>query len=111
MIQGNNKPAPSNRHQVVRYLGKSFVLDPMGNTVWGPGAHDLADRKCDQLNAAQDTARKRGKRKCMTCADEFLSEGIHNRMCDRCRSRADPLGGYAYSGQSDGRRPRALMKG
>lgn len=111
MIQDNNKPSPSNRHQVMRYLGKSFVIEPLGKTVWGPGTRDLAEIKCEALNAEADARRKRGKRPCLCCGETFLSEGIHYRMCNRSRSHADPLGNYAYSGQSDRRRPRALMKG
>ncbi len=26
-------------------------------------------------------------RKCLGCGDEFRSEGSHNRLCNRCRSR------------------------
>lgn len=34
------------------------------------------------------------KRRCMTCPSEFMSEGSHNRMCDRCRySKSDQRGG------------------
>ena len=111
MISEHNLPAPSNRHRVVYRHGQAYVLDPGGVRVWGPGARSLAERKCETLNAEADTSRKRGERPCLCCGEAFLSEGIHNRMCNRCRSHADPLGNYAYSGQSDGRRPRALMKG
>jgi len=27
------------------------------------------------------------ERNCMTCSVKFLSEGAHNRLCDRCRVR------------------------
>lgn len=29
------------------------------------------------------------KQACMTCRGEFLSEGNHNRMCPRCRSKSN----------------------
>lgn len=31
-------------------------------------------------------------RACLTCGTLFRSEGIHNRMCDRCRDNAHGLG-------------------
>lgn len=30
-----------------------------------------------------------GKRKCMSCQKEFWSEGIHNRLCPRCKKEED----------------------
>ncbi len=38
----------------------------------------------DRLNRA---ARSR-QRNCLTCGTTFVSEGPHNRMCDRCRRDA-----------------------
>lgn len=29
---------------------------------------------------------------CMCCSTKFMSEGIHHRMCSRCRMRGDALG-------------------
>jgi len=46
--------------------------------------------------AKNDAARERKRaeyeasttaRKCLGCGDEFRSEGSHNRLCNRCRSR------------------------
>lgn len=34
------------------------------------------------------TAQKRGPRDCLRCKAEFESEGIHNRLCPRCRAGA-----------------------
>ena len=30
------------------------------------------------------------ERPCMACGKPFLSEGWHNRLCDRCRKRSEP---------------------
>jgi len=27
-------------------------------------------------------------RKCLDCGGDFRSEGVHNRLCNRCRSRS-----------------------
>lgn len=32
---------------------------------------------------------KHGMRKCLCCTDEFRSEGIHNRICSRCKERSE----------------------
>jgi hypothetical protein len=32
---------------------------------------------------------QRQKRSCLCCAHPFLSEGAHNRLCDRCRNTSD----------------------
>ncbi|MBW4984777.1 hypothetical protein KZZ07_19740 [Mameliella sp. CS4] len=49
------------------------------------------------LRAAEDFCRdlnreaRRRLRPCLCCGSPFLSEGPHNRMCDRCRRGADPF--------------------
>ncbi len=30
-------------------------------------------------------------RPCLTCRDEFISEGFHNRQCNKCRSLSEDL--------------------
>lgn len=45
------------------------------------GQQEQAQSRADRLNRE---ARSR-ERRCMCCAATFLSEGPHNRMCDRCR--------------------------
>lgn len=44
-----------------------------------------ADQHCAELQREADKVAKRGPRACMCCKAEFYSEGIHNRMCGRCR--------------------------
>jgi|GEM_PF-2799566 len=44
--------------------------------------------------------KKKEKRTCLRCDKEFLSEGIHNRICHNCRDSnanvhsPEPTGGY-----------------
>lgn len=38
------------------------------------------------------------KRRCMSCGDEFPSEGWHNRLCNRCAKRGQSLPAYASRG-------------
>lgn len=35
-------------------------------------------------------------RACMTCGASFMSAGIHNRMCDPCRRRAQDMDGVVH---------------
>ncbi len=108
--KAHNMPAPRFARYRVEYdplSSKHLVLDPDGRRVWGPGALALAEDKRDQLQAAVDTAAKRGPRACLSCGATFASEGIHNRMCTPCRGRGDALSGYGYARGGDGRRPSA----
>lgn len=34
---------------------------------------------------------KRKVRPCMCCQTRFMSEGIHNRLCDRCRHQTEGM--------------------
>ncbi len=43
-----------------------------------------------QKRSASRTPRERAS---MTCGQNFLSAGIHNRMCDPCRRRAQDIDG------------------
>lgn len=52
-----------------------------------------------------DLAARRMTRTCMNCRNPFESEGIHNRMCTRCRSlSADDYNPYGLAPRSG--RPR-----
>lgn len=48
-----------------------------------------AERKCVSLQAEIDRVARRGPRPCMCCGYFFASEGIHNRLCDRCRKATE----------------------
>jgi len=61
---------------------------------------DRAQTNLDSAQAQTDAARQRRHRPCMCCGHVFLSEGIHNRMCDVCRHRdvaPDPVRAVAMA--------------
>lgn len=69
--------------------GSSHFVTKDGERCMGPfTSHGRALDVRDELIRE---ARKR-KRNCLTCTDEFMSEGPHNRMCDTCRAEASDAG-------------------
>ena len=36
--------------------------------------------------AAKPEIDEPGPRKCLMCGDQFASEGVHNRICKKCKS-------------------------
>ncbi|WP_323036219.1 hypothetical protein [Pararhodobacter sp.] len=105
-----NLPAPNSKFRVAHVDGDYVVLNGDGVCVFGPNNKDIADAKCDALQAAADSQSKRGLRACLCCRAEFLSEGIHNRMCNACRRISDPLGSTGFAGGQDGRKPRRAAR-
>ena len=66
-----------------------FVADPNGKRVSGYSQSKAwAHEHCVQKQEAHDAASKRRVRPCLRCGAGFQSEGIHNRMCNRCRNCA-----------------------
>lgn len=66
--------------------GVSYAVMGAGVEVGGPYYN------FDQAQSALDGfVRKSGikERRCLTCDELFMSEGAHNRMCDRCRTNSD----------------------
>ncbi|RUS64906.1 hypothetical protein EGN72_02625 [Pseudorhodobacter sp. E13] len=63
------------------------VVDDLGARRGGPSPfkRQMATLR-DQLEAEADKAAKRGPRPCLRCANDFHSEGIHNRLCPHCRN-------------------------
>lgn len=85
----SNMPAPGTNYVVFRVTGQGYVvLDPSRMRVSGfyPDTGS-AQTRCDTLNAELDRKKRRGPRSCMCCGQSFLSEGVHNRLCDSCRRR------------------------
>ena len=63
-----------------------FVLDADDEVVGGGfTSHAMAALSMERLQRASQS----GYRPCMSCQKPFLSEGSHNRLCPRCKSRAD----------------------
>lgn len=47
----------------------------------------------DKMVALENRAKlaARTERSCLRCSTKFMSEGPHNRMCNRCRATADSV--------------------
>ncbi len=99
-LKANHEAKPSRPKYTVEHMGKRgfVVLDPAGKPVTEGTAFVIAaTRDCRDLQQAMDRKNKVGPRACLSCAREFESEGIHNRLCSGCRGRdagADPVRPY-----------------
>lgn len=81
------------------------LIDPNGTAQ--AGLYGNRERALTALEAAQartDAARKRTTRNCMCCRTPFDSEGIHNRLCTRCRASGGDWNPYGVAPRSG--RPR-----
>lgn len=110
MAGNDNMTAPGASYVVHRIKGRGYaVLDPSRKQVGGlyPNTSSALAR-CDKLNDELDRKKKRGPRPCMCCGATFLSEGVHNRMCDSCRRR-DNAGSMSIPAGSIGQVRRAAM--
>lgn len=89
MGDANNNPKPSIRPQIHYFTGKGYaIVDGDGVQISGYyGGRDRAKTRLSHILAEADRKAKRGPRPCMCCGTSFESEGIHNRLCARCRSR------------------------
>jgi hypothetical protein len=80
------KPKPA-LWTVIPVSGRGYrLVDPAGIPQQAVYANkERALTACDAAQARTDLKLKRGTRTCMNCRTPFESEGIHNRMCTRCR--------------------------
>jgi len=91
MSDDANNPKPSSGYALQFWSGRGYaIIDPSGRVVSGHyyDRSNLEDRLAE-LNAALNGKMKRGPRLCMCCRSEFQSQGVHNRMCPRCRHFSD----------------------
>ncbi|GAB1381357.1 hypothetical protein [Pararhodobacter aggregans] len=104
----HNQPKPLHARYRAEYAtGRGFeIIDPTGRVVGREQNRAIALNRAEALQKEADTAAKRGPRPCLCCGREFHSDGIHNRMCNPCRGRADPLDRYGYAGGEGGRKAR-----
>lgn len=65
-----------------------YVVDPDGKRVSIYDSLGRIQDLCAAKQRAADLAKKRVDRPCLCCGETFASEGIHNRMCNPCRSMA-----------------------
>lgn len=91
MGQDCNRAKPGHRFFVEHVAGHGYVVfGPDGKIARAATPFRLqAEHDRAALQAGADKAAKRGPRPCMRCAQEFQSEGIHNRMCLRCRGMGE----------------------
>lgn len=78
------------RYGVQKANGWYRITNPEGAFVGQPySGKKAAQEAADRMQAEADQKAKRGERCCLRCGSPFLSEGIHNRMCNRCRGLGD----------------------
>lgn len=86
-----HQPKPKPAQWSVRFAPGHghHVISPGGDVHATLDCRDKAETIRDAFQAKDAAAAKRIERPCMCCSTTFLSEGIHNRMCPRCRPRTD----------------------
>lgn len=88
------KPSLSEFTVRLRANGIWVVIKPDGGVTGDQfDSKRQAEARARELQIKLDAEKRKGPRACITCGDEFLSEGVHNRMCSCCRrSGGDALG-------------------
>ena len=76
------------RQRVERSPGRGYEV--LGFDVMSPIFPNRleAERWLRAQQAALPASRREQTRPCITCGEEFTSQGAHNRMCDPCRAAA-----------------------
>lgn len=108
MAQATRSKPKHGEFDIDHQLGEGwFVIRPDGSR--DPRSFANRNAALSARGAAATKAAKTARaqvRPCMRCKDDFESEGIHNRMCPRCRhvetAECDPVG-YGF-GSITGRR-------
>jgi hypothetical protein len=93
-VQFDSYSKPAGPRFDVRYQPGSgyYVVDDLGRQVTPfLDTRDKAAGRRDTLKAEADAKLKRKVRPCLCCQTPFASEGIHNRMCDRCRHQSEGM--------------------
>ena len=77
-------------YSVSAIAGGYAIFDRSGARIGEPFRfRGEAERRRDELQGEADRKAKRGPRSCLCCGVTFASEGIHNRLCPRCRARSE----------------------
>lgn len=77
------------RFIVVRFV-RGFAVVNKGTGERESGFYSgmaLADERCQRMNLEAARELRLLRRACLCCGAGFMSEGAHNRLCDRCRRR------------------------
>lgn len=92
--------------QVVRRGEMTFTVYRPDGTVYDTfGSLQQASVTAGVRQREEDARARKTVRTCMCCQNPFESEGIHNRMCTRCRAHgADSYSPYGLAPRSG--RPR-----
>ena len=87
-----SKPAKG-KFEIKFQTGSGYlVVDDIGRMVGGFfNSLSTAQTRLDSLVAKAEAKEKRKVRPCLCCQTAFPSEGIHNRLCDRCRQQSGGL--------------------
>ncbi|MFN4191852.1 MAG: hypothetical protein ACK4FR_02820 [Tabrizicola sp.] len=80
------------------------VRDPDLNVHGTYATRNAAQAACGHAQRREDERARRMIRPCLCCGQPFRSEGIHNRLCGRCRSSEESLVPHAIAPRSG--RPR-----
>lgn len=100
------------KHTVVPHLGKFIILDTEGNKVAGPYKNEgSAERYAREWNGVKPSSSADAEkpitiRNCMCCQTSFESEGIHNRLCSKCRQGGQAMLEGGSTGVHTGRSRR-----
>ncbi|MCU0826612.1 MAG: hypothetical protein MUE52_04235 [Tabrizicola sp.] len=88
--------------RVVQKAEEVFEVRTPDNAVYGRySSLSQAAATASTRQKETDLAARRKTRACMCCTEPFQSEGIHNRLCSRCRSKeADNWNPYGLAPRS-----------
>jgi hypothetical protein len=90
--KGRRWAVPPRKFLVKPWQGEFVVVSPEGEYVGEAMPNRrLALELCERIQEAADKKAQRKIRPCLCCRTDFQSEGVHNRLCGKCRHGADPL--------------------
>lgn len=98
------KPINARWQVMSRGQGKHVVFRPDGSEEGIYASRSQAAAIVGIRNKGADIAARRMTRACLCCKAPFESEGIHNRMCPRCRGLGEGAVPYGIAPRSG--RPR-----
>lgn len=88
VVQFMPQLSQSGRYAVQTFAGRFVVIDHTGTPVSTIRATRRdAEELAEKLNLSAEREERFGqarRRDCLSCTREFMSEGIHNRLCPYC---------------------------
>lgn len=98
------KPSHAKWNVLSKAEGVHHVYGPDGSLYGTYGTRCQAAAIAGIRQKEADQAERRMTRPCMCCRTPFESEGIHNRLCSRCRASGGEWNPYGIAPRSG--RPR-----